>query len=451
MSDYIQFFRYETLAEEVRYRGSVGGKGANLLEMAFEGFPVPEGYVVTTAAFQEFLEKRDLTDELASLADDDLTAQQSRERFETGAKRLITETTMPRPIRQDIVDAYSELGDEPNVAVRSSGTAEDLADASFAGQLETYLNVQGAEAVVDHVKRCWASLFTERAILYRSERDFNIVDTDIAIIVQRMIDAGVSGVFFTADPSTGEDRMIIEAAWGLGEAIVGGAVTPDRYIVENRELIETIVNEKKIQYRKDPDTGKTIEEPVPADKRTEQVLSESNISRLVDIGEDIAAHFQRPQDVEWAMVDDDIYLLQTRPITTIAEGEPPASKRDSVDGRVLAEGLGASSGTATGQLCFTPLEAAKLDKQGTDVILIRERTSPADMHGIKAAEGVLTTEGGTTSHAAIVAREMEKPAVVGCNDAKIAEDESAITFQGERFEAGETVRLDGDRGLVLAE
>jgi pyruvate,water dikinase len=449
MSSHIQFFRYETLDDEVRYRGSIGGKGANLLEMASEGFPVPEGFVVTTTAFREFLEERGLTDELAALAETDLTDQETRERFEREARYLITETSIPPAIRRDIADAYAELGDDVTVAVRSSGTAEDLADASFAGQLETYLNISGADAVVEHVKRCWASLFTERALLYRSEHDFEIVDTDIATIVQRMVDADVSGVFFTADPSTGADRMTIEASWGLGEAIVGGAVTPDRYIVGNGELVETVVNEKEIQYRKDPDTGETVEEPVAPEKRTEKVLSEDDVSRLVDIGEKISAHFDRPQDVEWAMVDDEIYLLQTRPITTITDDGDQSAGPEASNGRVLAEGLGVSAGTAEGQLCFTPIEAAKLDKQGQDVILVRERTSPGDMHGIKAAEGVLTTEGGTTSHAAIVAREMEKPAVVGCHDAEISDDESAVIFDGERFEAGDTVRLDGERGVVL--
>ena len=447
MSDRIKFFRYEEMAEGVQYKSRVGGKGANLLEMASEGFPVPEGFVVTTDAYREFLGAHDLDAQLASLANRDLTDQSEREAFHTAATQLLTETDLPGEICQDIVDAYTRLGDEAVVAVRSSGTAEDLADASFAGQLETYLNVRGADTVVEHVKKCWSSLFTQRAVLYRAEREYDVVDADIAVVVQRMVDADVSGVLFTAHPTTGEDVITIEASWGLGEAIVGGAVTPDKYVVRNGAVVDTTVNEKEVMYCKDPESGETTKRQVPVNKRTKRVLSDEDVLRLAEIGEKLSAYFDRPQDIEWAIVGDEIFMLQTRPITTIAEqtsDDTPMAK-----GRVVAEGLGASAGIACGRICLTPIQAVKWDKQGDDVILVRTQTSPADMHGIKAAEGVLTTQGGTTSHAAIVAREMGKSAVVGCNGIKIDEEGKHITVNGERFEVGDAITIDGEHGTVI--
>lgn len=449
MSDRIKFFRYEELDEGVQYKATVGGKGANLLEMASQGFPVPEGFVITTDAYREFLEGHRLDERLADLAEEDLTEQSARERFQGAATQLIIDADLPDEIRADIVAAYDELGEEAIVAVRSSGSAEDLADASFAGQLETYLNIQGRDDVVEHVKRCWASLFTQRAVLYRAEREFDVVDTDIAVVVQRMVDADASGVLFTADPTTGEDVKTIEASWGLGEAIVGGAVTPDKYVVRDGEIVETVVNEKTVMYTKDPDTGETNEQAVPQAKRSEQVLSRDDVLRLVEIGENLSESFGQPQDIEWAMVDGEIYLLQTRPITTISEEE--SDTRDEATGQVIAEGLGVSSGTAHGRICLTPIQAIKRDKEGQDVILVRKRTSPSDMHGIKAAEGILTTQGGTTSHAAIVAREMDKPAIVGCDRVGIDEEGECIEVDGERYEVGDLITIDGERGTVLVE
>jgi len=207
----------------------------------------------------------------------------------------------------------------PSVAVRSSATAEDLPDASFAGQQDTYLNVT-RESLVKRVRECWASLFTERASYYRQEQGFGQTDVDIAVVVQRMVDAEKAGVMFTSDPSTGVPQAVIEAAWGLGEAVVSGAVTPDNYVVDRAEtsVIEANVAEKTVMHRRDSDTGETVERPVSEEKRSQRVLSTEELEELVAIGEHVEAHYETPQDVEWAMVGDDVYVLQSRPITTIA-------------------------------------------------------------------------------------------------------------------------------------
>jgi pyruvate,water dikinase len=415
---------------------SVGGKGASLGELTDAGLPVPPGFVVTAGTYRRFIENAGIDDELFDAVDVDPEDSGALADAEAAAKDLILNTELPEEIREGILSSYDELDDgKAFVAVRSSATAEDLPDASFAGQQETFLNIT-REDLIDRVKRCWASLFTQRAIYYREEQGFEHRKVDIAVVVQKMVDAEKSGVMFTSHPSTGAHEAIIEAAWGLGEAVVSGAVSPDNYHVDrdSGEVEDVAVADKKVMHVRDEDTGETVEREVPDERRERRVLSDEEIKALVTIGERVEDHYGEPQDVEWAMTDGDIYMLQSRPITTINEDEDMTETTEE-SGEELVKGLGASPGIASGPArVVTKLD--QLDKVGEGDIIVTEMTTPDMVPAMKRAAGIVTDEGGMTSHAAIVSRELGCPAVVGASDATDAlHDDQIIT-------------LDGDRGTV---
>jgi len=415
---------------------SVGGKGASLGELTDAGLPVPPGFVVTAGTYRRFIENAGIDDELFDAVDVDPEDSGALADAEAAAKDLILNTELPEEIREGILSSYDELDDgKAFVAVRSSATAEDLPDASFAGQQETFLNIT-REDLIDRVKRCWASLFTQRAIYYREEQGFEHRKVDIAVVVQKMVDAEKSGVMFTSHPSTGAHEAIIEAAWGLGEAVVSGAVSPDNYHVDrdSGEVEDVAVADKKVMHVRDEDTGETVEREVPDERRERRVLSDEEIKALVTIGERVEDHYGEPQDVEWAMTDGDIYMLQSRPITTINEDEDMTESTEE-SGEELVKGLGASPGIASGPArVVTKLD--QLDKVGEGDIIVTEMTTPDMVPAMKRAAGIVTDEGGMTSHAAIVSRELGCPAVVGASDATDAlHDDQIIT-------------LDGDRGTV---
>jgi len=415
---------------------SVGGKGASLGELTDAGLPVPPGFVVTAGTYRRFIEKAGIDDELVDAVDGDPEDSGALADAEAAAKDLILNTELPEEIRDGILSSYDELDDGTAfVAVRSSATAEDLPDASFAGQQETFLNIT-REDLIDRVKRCWASLFTQRAIYYREEQGFEHRKVDIAVVVQKMVDAEKSGVMFTSHPSTGAHEAIIEAAWGLGEAVVSGAVSPDNYHVDrdSGEVEDVAVADKKVMHVRDEDTGETVEREVPDERRERRVLSDEEIKALVTIGERVEDHYGEPQDVEWAMTDGDIYMLQSRPITTINEDEDMTETTEE-SGEELVKGLGASPGIASGPArVVTKLD--QLDKVGEGDIIVTEMTTPDMVPAMKRAAGIVTDEGGMTSHAAIVSRELGCPAVVGASDATdVLHDDQIIT-------------LDGDRGTV---
>ncbi len=416
---------------------SVGGKGASLGELTDAGLPVPPGFVVTAGTYRTFIEEAGIDQELFEAVDVDAEDSAALADAEARAKDLILNTEFPESLREDILSSYDALDDgQAFVAVRSSATAEDLPDASFAGQQETFLNIT-REDLLDRVKRCWASLFTQRAIYYRQEQGFDHDLVNIAVVVQRMVDAEKSGVMFTSHPSTGAHEAIIEAAWGLGEAVVSGSVSPDNYVVDREDgtVQDVTVADKKVMHVKDADTGETVERAVPDEKRTERVLDEDEIGDLVAIGERVENHYDSPQDVEWAMVDGDVYMLQSRPITTIDDEEDMTDTDSSGDGEALVNGLGASPGVASGPVrVVTKLD--QLDKVGDGDIIVTEMTTPDMVPAMKRAAGIVTDEGGMTSHAAIVSRELGCPAVVGATDATSSLHDDQI------------VTLDGDRGVV---
>ncbi|RXK48612.1 pyruvate, water dikinase [Halorientalis pallida] len=424
---------------------SVGGKAASLGELTAAGLPVPPGFVVTAGTYRRFIEETGIDEELFEAVDVDAEDSKALAEAEARAQELILETAMPEDLREEILASYEDIGDdEAFVAVRSSATAEDLPDASFAGQQETFLNVTGQD-LLDRVKRCWASLFTQRATYYRQEQGFAHDKVDIAVVVQQMVEAEKSGVMFTSHPSTGEPKVIIEAAWGLGEGVVSGSVTPDNYVIdrESGAVTDVEVADKKTMYAKDPETGETNERPVPDEKRNERVIDEAEIERLVELGEQVEDHYDTPQDVEWAIFEGEVYMLQSRPITTISEdGESAATadgsgataaQQDEED--VLLQGLGASPGIASGAVRIVD-KLDQLDKVGEGDIIVTEMTTPDMVPAMKRAAGIVTSEGGMTSHAAIVARELGAPAVVGTGGAT------------DTLEDDQLVTLDGDKGTI---
>ncbi|MFW5984013.1 MAG: phosphoenolpyruvate synthase [Halobacteria archaeon] len=417
---------------------SVGGKGASLGEMANNDFPVPGGFVVTAQAYRRLLQDTGIEDELEEALDVDVDDSEALERAHERAVELIKEAGMPDDMRDEIEAAYDDLGDEDFVAVRSSATAEDLPDASFAGQQETYLNVKGADELVERVKDCWASLFTERAIYYRVEKGFSHEDVNIAVVVQRMVDADKSGVVFSSDPSTGEGRATVEAAWGLGESVVSGGVTPDNYVFDRgtREVVTANVASKKVMHVKDAGTGETVEKEVPDDRRDEQVLSEKEVAEIAEVAERLEDHYGAPQDIEWAIQDDELYILQSRPITTINENEDEVDDGDdSDDGEVVLEGLGASPGKESGKVRIVR-KLDEIDRIEEGDVMVTEQTTPDMVPAMKRSAAIVTDEGGLTSHAAIVSRELGKTAVVGTGNATTT------------LEDGEVVTVDGDKGRV---
>ncbi|WP_049971612.1 pyruvate, water dikinase [Haladaptatus cibarius] len=429
----------------------VGGKGASLGELTGADLPVPPGFVVTAGTYREFIEETGIAEELFEAVDVDTEDSAALADAEARAEELILGTEIPEEMRQGILDAYDNLDDgKAFVAVRSSATAEDLPDASFAGQQETFLNIT-REDLIERVKQCWASLFTQRAIYYRQEKGFDHEIVDIAVVIQRMVDAEKSGVMFTSHPSTGDKKIIIEAAWGLGEAVVSGSVSPDNYVVDrsSNATEDITIADKKMMHTKDAETGETVERTVPDDKRNARVLSEADINRLVELGEEVEDHYGTPQDVEWAMVGDDVFMLQSRPITTIndsgsieadtnegvADGSGAVQTEKGGSQEVLVNGLGASPGIASGP-ARTVTKLDQLDKVGEGDIIVTEMTTPDMVPAMKRAAGIITDEGGMTSHAAIVSRELGVPAVVGSSNAT------------DTLEDGQVVTLDGDKGTV---
>ncbi|ELY94351.1 phosphoenolpyruvate synthase [Natrialba chahannaoensis JCM 10990] len=453
----------------------VGGKGASLGELTGAGLPVPPGFVVTAGTYRSFIESAEIDEELFAAVDVDVEDSSALAAAADRAQELILETPFPDALREEILESYREVGNgEAFVAVRSSATAEDLPDASFAGQQETFLNVT-EENLLERVRECWASLFTQRAIYYRQEQGFDHSVVNIAVVVQQMVDAEKSGVMFTSHPSTGDPTMIIEAAWGLGEAVVSGAVSPDNYVVEREDRsVDVTVAEKKVMHVKDEETGETVEREVPGNKRNARVIDDEEIDRLLDLGERVEDHYDTPQDVEWAIAGGDVYMLQSRPITTIDESESAADAAsasavsgidaaqgltdgsgsaaatgggtdgtdtgtngtDTSSGGILVDGLGSSPGTVSGAArIVTKLD--DLDKVSDGDIIVTEMTMPDMVPAMKRAAGIVTDEGGMTSHAAIVSRELGVPAVVGTTNATTV------------LEDGRLVTLDGDKGAVL--
>ncbi len=299
-----------------------GGKGASLSRMASAGLPVPPGFVVSATAFARFLDEHRVAGRiLEALERVDPASRASLEAASRQIKELIRSLEVPLEISRAVHAAYAELGggiDVP-VAVRSSAVAEDSQAASYAGQQETYLNVFGARQVVERVRDCWASLFGSHALFYRSEKGA-LRDTAIAVVVQRMVVPEKSGVLFTADPvQRRRDCCVIEATWGFGEAVVSGLVVPDNYLVSrvDRCLLRAFVPAKTVMLVRDPSGNGLKQVSIPPGRERQRVLSDVELHALIELAERVEAYFGAPQDIEWAIEGGLVYLLQSRPITTL--------------------------------------------------------------------------------------------------------------------------------------
>lgn len=334
-----------------------GGKGANLGELTQAGIPVPPGFVVTAQTYEKFMLETGINDKVLSILDEiDINDTKALQAASEEIKAIINEAPIPEDMILFITEAYNQLcqrfdGDDVEVAIRSSATAEDLPEASFAGQQDTYLYVSGIDAVLEYIRKCWASLFEARAIFYREENDFEHAKVLIAVVVQKMANADKAGVMFTVNPSTGEEIALIEGSWGLGEAVVSGDVTPDNYQVDKADnsVINVTISDKKVMYIND-ENETSIKVDVPEEKRNERVLSDEELIELTEMGKRIQAHYGEPMDTEWAFENGELFLLQARPITTLGDVcEDVAEASDDI-GEVLVRGLGASPGMAAGNV-----------------------------------------------------------------------------------------------------
>ena len=296
----------------------VGGKGANLGEMSAAGFPVPPGFCVTTEAFNRFVSTSPLMEnlyrELDELNLDDLEALRNLGEF---VRRHLQGLPIPQDVADAVINAWEQMGEGDAYAVRSSATAEDLPGTSFAGQQETYLNVIGKDNVINYVRMCWASLFTDRAIAYRSKNGFDHRKVALAVVVQKMIFPEVSGILFTADPISGNRKVItIDAGYGLGEALVSGIVSPDLYKVKAGQILEKKIGDKKIAIYGLP-AGGTEKREIPEANAKMQALTDEQIIQLAEVGRQIESHYGAPQDIEWALAENEFYIVQSRPITSL--------------------------------------------------------------------------------------------------------------------------------------
>ena len=340
--------------EEIRKEDipSVGGKGASLGEMASIGLPVPPAFVVTSQAFRRFLIQTGLEEPLFTVlkgvnVDDNEALESAAQK----AKELVNKANMPDDLKSEISTAYEKLRRTGEiVAARSSATAEDLPDASFAGQQETVLNIKGIENLLNAIQTCWASLYGARAIYYRTKQGFEHHTVNIAIVVQQLIPSEKAGVMFTSHPVTGEPLTIIEGSWGLGEAVVSGAVSPDKYVFDRRleRTTDRLVSPKIIEIIPDGNYG-TITRDVESGRQEVQVLSDEEVKRLATYGIVSEEHYGVPQDMEWAIVGEKIFVLQSRPITTIkASGSMKKETTSGSSEKVILQGQGASPGLACG-------------------------------------------------------------------------------------------------------
>ena len=432
----------------------VGGKGANLGELTKAGLPVPPGFCVTAEAYYYFLEKNNLQEKIEkTLSGLDVTDTKALNESANKVKNLIAKSKIPKDIQNEIKKSYECLGEGKDiyVACRSSATAEDLPDASFAGQQATFLNVAGIGEVLKSVLGCWVSLFEPRAIFYREEKGFDHFKVGIAVPVQKMVQSEKSGVMFTIDPvSNDQSKITIEAGYGLGELVVLGAITPDRYWIDKKSLkiLDKEINKqewmlargekgkgKKVKIQDAGEEGINVKLDIPKDKQEKQKLTDKEIIELAKLGKRIEEHYGFPQDTEWAFEGEKVYMLQSRPVTTIAMTKSKKKQGVTTKKEIIVSGAAASFGQASGPVIVIP-EAKDSDKVKKGNVLVTEMTTPDFVPAMKKAAAIVTDTGGRTCHAAIVSRELGIPCVVGTGDAT------------KKLKNGQIVTVDGAKGAV---
>lgn len=433
-----------------------GGKGANMGEMIRIGMPVPPGFVITTAAFERLIQFHNVSDKIKMMLDginiDDINILMSTSKK---IKKLIIFLDFPNEIESEIIDSYKRLSHADNtsatnltesdaefVAVRSSATAEDLPGTSFAGQQASFLNVKYEENLIEAVKKCWASLYEPRAIFYRAKNNFK--NPSIAVVVQRMVNSDKSGVMFTVDPISGENVMIIESIWGLGEYLVLGEVSPDHYVVDKTgKVLQKKIGQKPIALVRDHTTGKSIQIKTPDEKISAQVLTDDEISKLVKYGKQLEEYYGEPQDVEFAIEQPNIRIVQTRPVTTKAK-----TSEGKMTGVKILQGMGASPGIATGKVKIVK-NISEIVKIEEGDVLVTTMTSPDLVPKMSKSAAIITDLGGATSHAAIVSREMGLPAIVGTGNGTIILNDGQIVtvdaYHGIVYEGTVSINMEKTR------
>jgi len=441
----------------------VGGKNASLGEMfstlSDVGIDVPNGFATTSAAYWAFVDANDLRDEMERYFAMLDSGEKSLNWVGRSLRRLFLGSEIPEVLRSEIIEAYYQLGKEygiedVDVAVRSSATAEDLPDASFAGQQETFLNITGGELLIDTCRRCFASLFTDRAISYRETQGFDHMQVALSIGIQKMVrsDLAGSGVMFSLDTETGfPDVVLINAAWGLGENVVQGAVTPDQYTVFKtllsnnnvRPIIEKKLGskEKKMVYAVGgTEVVKNVETSI--DERRSFVLNDDEILQLAHWAKTIEDHYSMPMDIEWAKDGEtsQLFIVQARPETVQSQLKGSTLKNYFLTERadVLVSGISIGQSIATGRVCLIK-HADDIEQFEDGSILVTGMTDPDWVPIMKRAAGIITDHGGRTCHAAIVSRELGVPAIVGTGEAT------------HILESGQEITLscaEGDTGFV---
>jgi pyruvate, water dikinase len=454
MKEEIDFVKW--FSELNKDSGSVaGGKGANLAEIYNLKIPVPAGFVVTAQSYDYFLKKADLREKINEILkgldyeDTEKLNQATKE-----VRDLILKAKVPKEMEEEIIENYEILDVDDSkkskgsksaldilknsaepifVAVRSSATAEDLADASFAGQQDSFVNIKGNTELILHIKKCFASLFTARATYYRNKKGFEHDKVSLAVVVQKMVDSDKSGVMFSKDPAHKNDNTIIEAVWGLGEGIVSGAITPDKYVVSSdMEITDKKIANKKIAITRDSGGNKEVVK-LREEKSKHQVLKNYEITKLAEMAQKLEDHYKKPQDIEFAIEGEEISIVQTRPITTI---DGRVEKRgEEIKGEAILQGLGASPGIASGKIKIIK-DLADLKKIIKGDVLVTTMTNPDMVVSMQKSAAIVTDEGGLTAHAAIVSREMGIPAVVGTQEATT------------KLKEGEIITVDGSSGKV---
>ena len=434
--------------------GLVGGKSSSLGELTSSvDVPVPYGYATTASAYRYFMEKTGQNKKIHKMLQELQDVEDSVELHEvcTKIRESICFATMPEDLAEQIGKAYEELAEKvgeknPFVAVRSSATAEDLPDASFAGQQDTYLNVTGRDMVIRKVKECYASTFTDRAVYYRAKKNFDHENVALSAAVQMMADAKAAGVMFTVNLATGaDDSIMIEGSWGLGEYIVQGTVTPDNFVVDKDSLTITSrrINEKSIELIR-KEGGDVEERKVEPERAKAQVISDEQIAQLADYAKRIEKHYGCYMDMEWAVDHKDrLWILQARPETVWSKkNKEKKSEEETVmttDHNVLVKGLPASPGMAAGK-CHVITDPKDIDTFKEGEVLVTTMTSPDWVPAMKKAVAIVTDAGGMTCHASIVSRELGIPCVVGTKSRSV--EATGV------LKTGQDITIDARNGII---
>src|SRR5216683_2582601 len=410
----------------------VGGKCANLGELTAKGVTVPPGFAVTADAFRRFLEETKIGEVIQKTLTNGEGPRDPKQYEEASEeiRKIIESAPMPADIASEVRSAYRDLerktgNIQVKVAVRSSATSEDLPDASFAGQQDTYLSVKGEDQLVHYVQKCWSSLYTPRAIFYREEKGFPHEKVLISVGVQKMVNSRCSGVAFTVDPVNGDpSKIVIEATWGLGEALVAGHVNPDRFIIDKGtfHIVHKDIVAKSIEHVPNRETGLTMQREVPVERRSAPCLTDDEAVELDKLALDIEDHYGVPHDIEFAIEEgktgNAVYIVQSRPETFWSKMKVPVDESTHHLTRIMVvQGLPASPGLHAGRakVIISPQDAGRLMKDKD--ILVTRMTNPDWVPYMKIAGAIVTEDGGTTCHAAIVSREMGIPCIVGARNA----------------------------------